>query len=430
MKPPHHLAGTPAHTSRPGGAALPAWIDEAERAISKLAAEGALPLPPFPAVALRVQTLVARRSFGLREVARVISSDPALTADVLRCANSALHARGDPVRDLSQAITRVGADEITRITLGSALAGLALQQGGLAPLKRAIWLEGLASAVICQELGRLRRLGAGGGAFVAGLLHDFGRVVAAARLEAILASEPAVHGLPLEAWAAVVERLHVPVGVTLAYHWKLPVTIRQAVALHHGQTSQGCESPDLLEVVRISDRVVELLSSGPAVAAAQLARVPGLRGPEERETVARLVEKLPSFVAAFEGSRREDVLPQHWVRVGHRTLLPGERAVGLEVSIVAGRRTLPYRAVVLAPNGLLLLGREPVAVNSLVQAVIEGAGVPFRIWAVPRLCSRRRAFYRVELQAFALDGEARGRWNLLYRQTPAGPAAPPPSRSP
>ncbi|MGC3997469.1 MAG: HDOD domain-containing protein [Anaeromyxobacter sp.] len=394
--------------------ALPPQVQEIERTLLRLAGQGTLPVPPFPAVALRVQRLVASHDTGLREIARVISSDAALTADVLRCANSALVSRGVPVRDLTQAITRIGADEITRITLSSALSAQALDGGGLAPLKRAIWIESLAGAVLCQELAKLRRLGRDGAAFVAGLLHDFGRVVAVTRIESILAAAPDVPALPMEDWAALVERLHVPVGVLLASRWALPLLVRQVVALHHGQTSQGCENPDLLEVVRIRDQIVDLLARAPCVDATDLATVPGLDGREEQQAVARVIERIPPFIAAFEGASVDQVVPRTWVTAPHSALAAGERPVDLDVTLFSGGTQRRYKALVLAPNGLLLVGTEPVAQNHLLRAVIEGAGLPIELWAVPRLVQRRSDHHRIELQPYGLGGEVRVRWRQLY----------------
>jgi HD-like signal output (HDOD) protein len=56
-------------------------------------------------VALRVQEAMARKDFGLAEVAQIVGADAVLAADILRCANSALYRRGGPVTDLTAAIT-------------------------------------------------------------------------------------------------------------------------------------------------------------------------------------------------------------------------------------------------------------------------------------------------------------------------------------
>jgi len=395
----------------------PPWIREVEGAILKLALDGTLPIPPFPAVAVRVQQLVARRSFGLVDLARVVSADAALAADVLRCANSALHVRGEPVKDLTQAITRIGVKELQRIALTSTLATHAFAAGGLSPLKREIWLQALSSAVICQELARLRHLGHDGTAFVAGLLHDFGRMVAAARLESFLEGARHLAPQPLETWSAVVERLHVPVGAAIALRWELPAVIRQIVSLHHGQASHGCDLPELLDVVRLSDQVVGLLPLAASVTAERLSALPGLSSADEQRAVAALIERIPPFVAAFEGADLAEAIPRSWVTAPRSALGPGERAVGLHVAVTLGRVSRQYEALVLAPNGLVLIGKEPLPENHLARAVIEGAGSPFQIWAVPRLCRARRAHYRIELQPFALGGESRTRWNDLYRRT-------------
>ena len=186
--------------------AVPRWRanhDQAlDRALLELVSHASVAIPPYPAVALRVQEVVSRNDFGLVEVARLVGSDAALAADVLRCANSALYRRGSPVIDLTRAITRVGVKEVMRLALTSGLAAHAQAPGPLAPLKRINWIESLASAVLCQEVARLRGLRQEEG-YLLGLLHDFGKVVACSCMESLVEKNGVAAERPLAAWAEV-----------------------------------------------------------------------------------------------------------------------------------------------------------------------------------------------------------------------------------
>lgn len=397
---------------------------ELEGSILQLVATDSLPVPPYPAVALRVREMVSHEDFGLREVAKVIGVDPALTADLLRAASSAYYSRGEPVKNLSQAITRLGADEVARHALSSGLGGTALSAGPLAPLKRAMWIESLASALACQELARIRLVAQKEEAFVAGLLHDFGKVVATARIEVVLRSNPDFPPQPPEAWAEAVERLHVPVGLVMAARWKLPALVRQVISLHHGETTAGCDSPGLLDVVRTADAVVRLLVEGTHVTMRELEGVPALASRAEREALVALVEKIPPFIAAFEGAATPaQAAAGRWLRAPRTTLAPGERPVDFGVTVTLARRPLEFRAAVMASNGLLLHGPQALPENYVVQALLDCAPQPFRIWAVPRLCRPEPAGFRVELRPFGLGGDLRAAWDELYRRS--APDAPP-----
>jgi HD-like signal output (HDOD) protein len=386
-------------------------------AIRDLVARGAVPIPPYPAVALQVQRLVGQSDFGLAEIARLVSADAALSADVLRCANSSLHARGAPATNLGQAITRVGAQEVARLALGSGLAAQAQAPGPLAPLKRRIWIESAAGAVLCQELARLRGLRAPEG-FVLGLLHDFGRVVATACLEAILERRRDATPRPLEGWAEIVDRHHVPLGLAMAAQWGLPQLVGEVIALHHGGTGP-CQDPDLLEVVKVSDRVVALLSSRPEVGDADLAVLP-LRVNSERPAVLRIVERIPEFVAAFEPPDPGRPGPPSLVAPPPAALAPGQRPATFRVTVVLQRRTHELAAAAIAANGLVAVGREALPVNQLLEVTLHPPPRPFKLWATARLCRPHEGGFLVELQPYALSGEPRARWAAEFaRAVPA-----------
>ena len=126
-------------------------------AIVDLVSRKAVKVPPYPAVAMKVEALVRRDDYGLDDLAKLVASDQALAADALRCANSAFYSRATPVTSINQAISRLGAREVVGLAVASALGAHARKPGPLAALKRRVWLEALASAALSQELAKGRR---------------------------------------------------------------------------------------------------------------------------------------------------------------------------------------------------------------------------------------------------------------------------------
>jgi len=388
-------------------------LQQLEAEILERAAKDALPIPPYPAVALQVQRLASRTEVGLAELARLVGLDATLAADVLRCANSAVYRRGDAVTNLTQAVTRIGAQEVRRIAITSGLAAH-VQGGGLASLKRSVWIESVTGALLCQHLGLLR--GARGeDAFTVGLLHDFGKVIALTCIESMLREGKEPTPRPLQDWVSIVDHLHVALGQAMGLRWGLPSALCQVIALHHGETSADWEICELLEVVRTADQVVGMLGTRPHVTSVDLATIPMLRHTAARSAIARLVAKLPGFIAAFEGAGGHQPAQRSWIASPRTTLAPGERPAAFTLRLTAARRALEYAVDVLAPNGLSMSGEEPVIENYLVEALLLcQRPTPFVMWAVPRLCRAEGAGFRVELQPFALGREARKLWNRLY----------------
>jgi HD-like signal output (HDOD) protein len=378
---------------------------------------GALRIPPYPAVAMKIQTLVSRREYGLGDLAKIVSSDATLAADVLRCANSALYRRGEPVNSLGQAIGRVGAQEVARLALSSGLSAQAQAPGPLVALKRTLWIEGVACAVLCQVLARRRGLQAEQ-AFVLGLLHDFGKVVVATALEEQLEGRR-VAPRPLEEWAALVERHHVAAGASVAQRWDLPALLQEVIRLHHVPAGAGCSEPALIDLVQASDQVVALLSLRPQVEAADLAETPGV-APDERELVVQVIEKIPSFAASFEAPAPPASASTSAVAPPLTTLAPGQRTATFGVQTVLDKRARSYVAVAVAVNGIVLLGAEPLPERQLVELALQCQPRPFRVWATVQSCRTEGSQQRVEAQLFGVGGEARALWGQLYASAGRG----------
>jgi len=398
-------------------AAVP--LEKLERAIEELVSKGTLRVPPYPAVAVRVQETLGRRDAGLAEVAHLVGADAVLTAAILRCANSALYRRGPPVTDLLSSITRIGAAEVMRLLLASGLSSGAQAVGPLVSIRRLIWIEGLSSAAVCQELARLRGLRTEE-AFVLGLLHDFGKIVASTALEALLEEGRFEGECPLEAWAALVERQHVPVGLATAAAWRLPPLVGEVIAAHHAPTDRRarCRDPGLLEVVKLSDHVVALLLTRTRVTLAELSRIGGL-GIDERAAVERVVEKVPEFVSAFETPAAAAFVGSPRVALPETALRAPSRPLTLGVSIAVARRPRLYRARAISPEGLALAGEEPLPENRLLEAKVY-AEEPFALWVLTRMCRRTAGGFDVEVQPFALTGGLRDQWEKLVAGGPAG----------
>jgi hypothetical protein len=305
---------------------------------------------------------------------------------------------------------------VARLALGSGLAAHAQAPGALAPLKRKIWIDSVASAVLCQLLARQRGLRQEE-AFVLGLLHDFGQLVVTRALEDLVEAQRTPLR-PIEEWEGLVEKHHVAVGGLVAERWGLPELVREVVAAHHGGTGD-CGDPGLLAVVRASDQVTGLLASRPTLDAADLAEAPGV-APGERDLVARVVLQIPSFAAAFEGPGARAAPRPSAVAPPLTALAPGQRPVTFAVSATVERKVRAYVAAALATNGIVLLGAEPLPERQLIELLLQCRPAPFQVWATVRVCKPEGSGVRVELQPYALGGQARAAWAQLYAAAAAG----------
>ncbi len=385
---------------------------ELERDMLDLIARDAVKIPPYPAVALRLDSLVHKNDFGLNEVAALVASDQALAADMLRCANSTFYRRGGDVVSLQQAITRIGAREVTRIALASAL-GAAARAGPLQALKRHIWQEALGSAVLSQQIARHRKLPAESG-FACGLLHDFGCMVAVAALEELMSRGGPAQGRPEGFWATLVERFHVELGHQVALRWKLPALIADVVE-HHHDGGGAPEHAEMVDVVRAVDRVIHDLALRMHLSAQDLAAVPELRDDAERDLVARALPELPAFIASFEspesgkaskpGTTSRLLIPEP-------TLLAGAIPFDKDVTAHLGKELVKFKGVSIEAQHLVVKGPNPLRENYLMQLTLQ-LKPPLAIWAVPKSCVPEGAGFIVQVRPYALSEEALRRWSEL-----------------
>jgi hypothetical protein len=129
--------------------------------------------------------------------------------------------------------------------------------------------------------------------------------------------------------------------------------------------------------------------------------------------VARLVEKIPEFVAAFEVRETRSESPRSLVTSSDAPLGPGERPARFEVTVTVARRARRYTATAIGPDRLLVVGEEPLPESRLLEARICRAGKSLPIWVLTGSSRPDGDAFRVEVQPYALSGAARDEWRQL-----------------
>jgi putative nucleotidyltransferase with HDIG domain len=235
-------------------------------------------LPALPAPRMRALALLNDDNSGLRDVSEVVEGDPALTAAVLRAANSAISAPRSRIRSASQSIVRIGLGATRRIVMG-AVVGNAFEQLERADLDvDGLWRHLIATALIADTAGKV-----GQGttdAFTSGLLHDIGRLAMASRDPNRYARivSLARRGVPVvEAEHLMYGATHLQVGVELAREWRIPLEIIEAIGSHHDDETLTA----LSAAVAQGRRTAGHLGIGDGVLTAQ-PDLPAAGSPEDR----------------------------------------------------------------------------------------------------------------------------------------------------
>jgi HD-like signal output (HDOD) protein len=398
--------------SSPEPAFLPDLCDE----MLALVSLDKVQVPPYPAVAMQISKVIQKGNFGLEELAVTVSTDPALSAGILRAANSAFYGRG-AVGTISKAVARLGAKEVARLSLIAGLSDAARREGALAPLRRHCWQQGVASGALCMLLARKRRLPEEE-AFVCGLLHDFGWLLALAALEEILRAHPR-HPPRSEAfWKGLMDQFHITFGAALASRWKLPEAVADVIFRHHAEHVPGKPGAALLDLVVVSDKISLLLDRRPGVTAADLATISGLTE-DECALLARVIPELPAMIAAFDGTPRGP-RESSCVEPPATTLPEQFRPLELEVRQADPTRKRTWLTVCIAATGWVMVGPEALVENQLVQLELVTKERPLLLWARVTLCQPTGAqVFRLDCKPFALGASALEAFALLAQGSAA-----------
>lgn len=196
-------------------------------------------LPTLPVLVLQVQRAIADEQSGLRDIGRIIERDPALTARLLRVANSAAFARGEPVTSVGTAIGRLGMGHVRSLCLAVGVVR-AFGVAGQRLDHQRYWEHSAAVGLVAERLASLSKRYAqvdGSEAYTAGLLHDVGLLIVdqffpedfagvEEEMEREMAPRPTVE---LRRFGMD----HGAIGGRVLERWQLPATVRGAVAAHH-----------------------------------------------------------------------------------------------------------------------------------------------------------------------------------------------------
>lgn len=197
-----------------------------------------LDLPPLPQSALFIQHLLENPSTTAKDLATVISSDSTLTSLLLRQANSPQYGFPNRINSVTMAIVALGFDAIREIAMSVSIisiAGTGFQSKHIDSSR--YWSHSLATALSSKIIAEKWSIESPGESFVAGLLHDIGKLILASfwpdETRCIISRMIRDHCPVQEAESAVVGTDHAEIAGWLMSRWNLPENLITAVTSHH-----------------------------------------------------------------------------------------------------------------------------------------------------------------------------------------------------
>jgi HD-like signal output (HDOD) protein len=294
----------------------------------------------LPSVAAAVVNLTSRADCELSQLSKIIRTDGVMTMRFLALANSAAMSRGHEIRELKDALVRLGCRKIRNVALLMGMHDMQQETDEACPLKTSeYWKYCLATAICAENLSELRGAPPKDDAWLVSILHGIGVPVLIQRTPAefnIALARARDGGLSLaEAEMEVLEFHHGELGGRVLTAWNLPRVFAEAVEFHaedfesgeideeaqalvtvlrdaialvrtigYGDSGDGNESltlPDLMERLGLDDDGLRQLSELVDREVGVMARCLGIDLPGDKFSAALAFASLQLADVGFEG---------------------------------------------------------------------------------------------------------------------------------
>jgi putative nucleotidyltransferase with HDIG domain len=253
-------------------------------------------LPSLSHVLVRLSEIAANPASSARHVVDVVKLDPALTAKILRLANSAYVGIPRTIDSLKNAVVLLGQKRVYSLALTAGIL-LALKKRGPPPFsQRDYWRHSIAVGMIAESISKTlhgRDSIDSDEAFTAGLLHDIGKLAvgcfgASYFLDAVRnCLESKIPFFKAEKPATS----HTTIGWLLARKWNFPDDLCSAIARHHDPAPKVTGNR-MVSIVHLSDGIAHCVD---------VATIPGETPPELDAEAKAFVNVQPERLRAIAG---------------------------------------------------------------------------------------------------------------------------------
>ena len=259
-------------------------------------------LPTMPLVAAQMMELINSPETSAAALARVVSKDPAVSARVLKIANSSFYSMSRQVTSLSTAVVILGERTLKNLVLAASMRGMNQSFGKIEQL---LWEDSMVCALGSRYLARKLGLADPEEAFMAGLFRHIGLVVLnnqeSKAADFILQSMESGNQSMAEQEQEMFGATHAEIGAAVLEHWKLSEVL-SLVALHHSDVALDDEAEssavNLTCVVNIAGQLPGYFEIFKQLRELNLENLPSIkRLGLDQERVEEIIEEFHSIFA-------------------------------------------------------------------------------------------------------------------------------------
>ena len=218
-----------------------------------------------PQIFAKVEALLANPNSSIADFAHVIEEDAGLTARLLRLANSPFYGRMMKISTVQGAVSMIGTQQLRELTLACTVMRVFKDIPGEVLDMEKFWRHSVACGVMARAIAGLRGEANVERCFVAGLLHDVGRLVLLMErprsMAKALAASRAAGQLLHEAERDEFGFDHAEVGALLMASWKVPAQLVEGIAFHHAPHHARTHALDAA-ILHVADLMLNAIALG------------------------------------------------------------------------------------------------------------------------------------------------------------------------
>jgi putative nucleotidyltransferase with HDIG domain len=214
-------------------------------------------LPTLPHILVKLIEICNKDEVDLAEISRIVEADPSLSSKILKLVNSAYYGLPRKFDSIRQSISYLGTSTIKNIAIGSSIfqAFNPSVMGEFFDLK-VFWWHSIKCAVLARIIARKIQYSNPEEAFLAGLLHDIGRMV-------LWANYPKEYSALLEKYSGRSDLLlageirqgitHCEIGAWMLHRWRLQSFLVDAILYHHEPTEKIKSALPLVQIIYVAN---------------------------------------------------------------------------------------------------------------------------------------------------------------------------------
>ena len=207
----------------------------------------------MPSVIVKALNIMKKPTASMKELGDIVMFDQSLTIKILALVNSAYYGFSQQISSINIALSLLGMVKVKNIIVAVAMKPMMSNAGD-----KELWKHSMRVAAGCEYLAKLTKIMDEDEAFIAGFVHDVGKIVlhmANEKLYTKVAKAIEDGTDVLEAEKKYFDSDHVKTGSLLAKRWQLPILLANIISYHHAPSLSSIPVP--CNLVSIIDKVVQ-----------------------------------------------------------------------------------------------------------------------------------------------------------------------------